>query len=404
MKKNIKVLLLLLIVSAALFVFTACSCECSHRNYEWIEDKAATCTEAGERHKECSSCGESFESEIVEALGHDEISHEAKAPDCKVGWDAYLTCSRCDYNTYSEIPATGIHSVENGYCKICNSPESTAGLEYTENTDGTYTLCGIGSAMADEIVVGIYNNRDVTAIGENAFKDCLNIEGITIYKGVNSIEYLTFYDCRSLKKISVDESNTAFKAVDNVLYTKDGKTLIKYSPSKSDTEFTVANGVEAIAASAFYDCTSLKSVIISDSVTSIGEGAFYKCRSLEGIKLPDGVASIGKSTFAFCESLVSIELSNNLTSIGEIAFYACKRLVSVKIPLSVNSIGENAFKDCTSLESVTIPNSVKYIEDFAFAGCKSLTIYCEAEEKPECWENYWNYSDCPVVWNHKIGG
>ena len=42
------------------------------------------------------------------ALGHDETSHSAKSPTCtNIGWDAYVTCSRCDLNTYTEIPALG---------------------------------------------------------------------------------------------------------------------------------------------------------------------------------------------------------------------------------------------------------------------------------------------------------
>ena len=36
--------------------------------------------------------------------GHDEVSHVAKAPTCKdIGWNAYVTCSRCSYTTYEEI-------------------------------------------------------------------------------------------------------------------------------------------------------------------------------------------------------------------------------------------------------------------------------------------------------------
>ena len=60
----------------------------------------ATCTAA----KTCSVCGETE----GEALGHAEVSHEAKAPTCTAfGWDAYVTCSRCDYTTYEKIDATG---------------------------------------------------------------------------------------------------------------------------------------------------------------------------------------------------------------------------------------------------------------------------------------------------------
>ena len=52
----------------------------------------------------CTVCGEV----IVEALGHDEIRHEAKEPTCtEKGWEAYVTCSRCNYITYKELAATG---------------------------------------------------------------------------------------------------------------------------------------------------------------------------------------------------------------------------------------------------------------------------------------------------------
>ena len=44
----------------------------------------------------------------VAKLGHDEIAHAAQAATCtEIGWDAYVTCSRCDYTTYEEKEALG---------------------------------------------------------------------------------------------------------------------------------------------------------------------------------------------------------------------------------------------------------------------------------------------------------
>ena len=72
------------------------------------EAKAATCTEIGwEAYQTCSRCDYTTYKELP-ALGHDYIAHEAKAATCTaIGWDAYRTCSRCDYTTYKEIPALG---------------------------------------------------------------------------------------------------------------------------------------------------------------------------------------------------------------------------------------------------------------------------------------------------------
>ena len=70
---------------------------------------AATCTEKVLYYKSCE-CGahgtETFE--YGEALGHDTITHGAKEPTCtEAGWNAYETCSRCDYSTKQKIPALG---------------------------------------------------------------------------------------------------------------------------------------------------------------------------------------------------------------------------------------------------------------------------------------------------------
>ena len=111
------------------------------------------------------------------------------------------------------------------------------------------------------------------------------------------------------------------------------------------------------------------------------------------------VTSIGDYAFAYCESLTSVIIPNSVTSIGNGAFYNCTSLTSIEIPNSITSIGNGVFYCCTSLTSITIPNSVTSIGNSAFSGCTRLTIYCEATSKPSGWDGYWNYSNCPVVWN-----
>ena len=83
---------------------------CSHPTSETVTGYPATCTDAGMTDGEkCTACGEIVTAQVeIPALGHDEIPHEAQAPDCtEIGWEAYVTCSRCDYTTYEEIPALG---------------------------------------------------------------------------------------------------------------------------------------------------------------------------------------------------------------------------------------------------------------------------------------------------------
>ena len=68
---------------------------------------APTCVAAGVKTFYCQNCLAQI-TKGYPALGHDIIEHAAKAPTAtEVGWNAYQTCSRCDYSTYEELPATG---------------------------------------------------------------------------------------------------------------------------------------------------------------------------------------------------------------------------------------------------------------------------------------------------------
>ena len=70
--------------------------------------KAATCTTLGwEEYVTCSRCDYTTYKEIA-ALDHAKTYHNSKSPTCtENGWEEYVTCSRCEYSTYVELPATG---------------------------------------------------------------------------------------------------------------------------------------------------------------------------------------------------------------------------------------------------------------------------------------------------------
>ena len=54
----------------------------------------------------CEVCGEEYGEK--DSNNHDLEQHAAKAPTCtEIGWNAYKTCSRCDYTTYAELPILG---------------------------------------------------------------------------------------------------------------------------------------------------------------------------------------------------------------------------------------------------------------------------------------------------------
>ncbi len=71
-----------------------------------------TCTEKGYTEYICS-CGDIFKDSYIDELGHNEEKHPAKSPtSTEIGWEEYVTCTRCSYTTYKEIPVLNNTSIE----------------------------------------------------------------------------------------------------------------------------------------------------------------------------------------------------------------------------------------------------------------------------------------------------
>lgn len=150
------------------------------------------------------------------------------------------------------------------------------------------------------------------------------------------------------------------------------ETLICYPNQKTDTVYTIPDGVAIIADYAFAGCYNLTSVNLPDGVTSIGDTAFSSS-GLTSITIPYGVTSIGEWAFEYCTDLTSASLPDSVMYIGDYAFISCRSLTSINIPEGITSIGECVFSNCESLAEITIPDGVTSIGRNAFAWCESIT-------------------------------
>ena len=146
----------------------------------WIIDTQATCTEAGSQHKECANCDETEEGTIP-ALDHNLTQHDAKAPTCtEGGYKAYVTCSRCNYTTYEEIPATGHNKnvvVENNVDATCTTAGSYDNVTYctvckAELSREKVTVNATGHSFGQWI---IDTNATCTEYGKK-HRDCANCD------------------------------------------------------------------------------------------------------------------------------------------------------------------------------------------------------------------------------------
>jgi len=155
---------------------------------ETVAGKAATCTATGLTDgRKCGTCGETLTAqEVIPVLGHDEEVHDAKAPTCtEIGWDAYVTCSRCDYSTYNEkaklghtevIDAAGAPTctetglTEGKHCSVCGevivAQETVAALghSWTDATCADPKTCSVCGATEGEATGHSHEATVTTAV------------------------------------------------------------------------------------------------------------------------------------------------------------------------------------------------------------------------------------------------
>ncbi|MBQ6676850.1 MAG: InlB B-repeat-containing protein, partial [Clostridia bacterium] len=149
------------------------------------EAKEPTCTDVGwNEYVTCTKCDYTTYEEI-EALGHDLEHHEAQAATCtEIGWDAYDTCSRCDYTTYEEIEALG-HDLEHHEAKepTCtdigwNAYDTCSRCDYT-----TYEEI---EALGHDLEHHEAKEPTCTDIGWNAYDTCSRCD-YTTYEEIEAL-------------------------------------------------------------------------------------------------------------------------------------------------------------------------------------------------------------------------
>ena len=235
----------------------------------------------------------------------------------------------------------------------------------------------------------------VTTIANSAFDSSPNLTKVTIGKNVKTIGASAFGECKSLKTVIFEDSDTVQKTICDYAFYK--------CPVLTTVDF--GNAVKSIGNYAFYSCQSLNKLDFSkNSVKTIGKYAFTVCKSLESIEFPDSLESIGYGAFSantngyrgsyVASSLKSVKFGRGLKSIADYAFYENRQLNTVKftgdaltsigywsfcniaiteLDLSGTdaSINMYAFPHCTSLETVKL-SGVKTIGSNAFDYCTSL--------------------------------
>ncbi len=242
----------------------------------------------------------------------------------------------------------------------------------------------IGAFAFEEVALtSIELPESLERIKANAFFESHSLTGLHIPANVSYIEEGFFSYCSALSSITVSEDNGTYKAEDNVLLTRDGRTLLLYLSSAA--EYTVPDSVTAIAREAFGQRHNLTRVTLPDGLTSIGDYAFNGCSSLEIINIPSSCTYVGMGAFGGCDSLKEIVIPEGVTMLDYGVFFGCSRLESVTLPESLTTLGSAVFFGCTSLTSLYLPESITSIDESAFEEAPNVVATVVAGSYAEKW-------------------
>ena len=222
-------------------------------------------------------------------------------------------------------------------------------VTYRSYQDGSYS----GELKIPEKVS--YNGVEytVSAIGEYAFYNCINLTGSLLIP--NSIQFI---------------GRMAFRYCSNLV-----------------GSLTIPNSVTDIGTAAFANCKGFTgSLLIPNSVTSVSSGAFYECSGFTGsLIISNSVTVIKSYTFYNCSGFTgSLIIPSSVTSIGFAAFYCCSGFNgSLTIPDTVTELDNGVFYGCSGFTgTLTIPNSVKTIRETTFSGCSGVSRFNSCIESP----------------------
>lgn len=141
----------------------------------------------------------------------------------------------------------------------------------------------------------------------------------------------------------------------------------------------------------------VNTISILHGVTYIGRGAFAHNQYVQTLNVEAELEGMGWSAFYGCTRMTNLYLSDGVKLIGDSAFQNCTRLTNIKIPNSVTSIGSRAFYGCP-FKSITIPNSVKSIGTYTFSSCKNLSDIYISNTKNSISGSPWGATNATVHW------
>ncbi|MCH5251826.1 MAG: leucine-rich repeat protein [Lachnospiraceae bacterium] len=121
---------------------------------------------------------------------------------------------------------------------------------------------------------------------------------VMIGKEITKIAASALLDLKYATAFEVEEGNPKYKSIEGVIYSLNGKKLLRYPILKLGSKFAVPEGVKKIQAEAFFRQRYLQRIEMPESLREIGCAAFCESRLLRQVILNDKLRILGLEAFA----------------------------------------------------------------------------------------------------------
>lgn len=259
-----------------------------------------------------------------------------------------------------------INDVEYKRRNFKNLPIKSSGMEMLEENVELKSL---------ELIEGDFDPSDLKEITSGS----TTLEKFVAHEEtVKSISSMTFYECSSLKEITIlgdfEKEYYAFQ----------------HLPALTSLTLPM---LKVVHSDEFEGDFNLEQVSLS-SVSSIPIGLFATFEKLNDVYIPSATI-LNDNCFLNCVSLKSISLPSVTQIFGDNHFCGCTNLESIYLPslVTVDREGSSIFRSCNKLKNLTLPNeppSIFHKDVFKNAGTVPTIHLLDDSE----WKNY--YKQCTV--------
>jgi hypothetical protein len=168
----------------------------------------------------------------------------------------------------------------------------------------------------------------LASIGTESFRGCKSLRQFQIVGSVTEIKG-SFLQGSGVHEVGVDSGNSKFKAIEGLIVSGDGKSIVCYFGADRD-------------------------VRIEAKIEIVGSNSFEKCQFLRSVTFETGsqLELIETKAFQNCESLELVQFGGPCPTLSRFCFNGCKELKEVLLesPSDRLPVGSDAFTGCSSLK------------------------------------------------------